>query len=288
MVPKMTLDRRTFLAGSLAALGAASRLHAEVPQPAKTKKGCCFLYRDPPVWRERIENLGAAWVYTWGANHPAETPAGVEFTPMIWGNIADRNLDSKLSKLKARVDSGEIKHLLTFNEPDQKEQSNMTVERVVELWPRLMELGVPLISPGCVHPDREWMNAFMEQVEQKKLRVDAIAMHSYAGPNVAHLVGQVRKVSNNFGRPVWITEFAVGDWEAKSAAENRHSTTRIAAYMRELLPALEELDCLERYAWFSAATTSAPLGTSALLDSNGRLTALGEIYAEHPARVAAR
>ena len=287
MVPTMTFDRRTFLAGSLAALGAASRLNAAVPPPGKTKKGCCLLHRNQPAWRERVEKLGPAWVYTWGSDRPAETPAGVDFTPMLWGNIADHNLETKLSKLKAHVDSGEIKHLLTFNEPDQKEQSNMTVERVVELWPRLMELGVPLISPGCVHPDREWMNAFMEQVEQKNLRVDAIAMHSYGGPGVEHLVNRVSKVSQTFGRPVWITEFAVGDWEATSPAENRHSPARIAAFMRELLPALEDLKCLERYAWFSALTTNGPLGTSALLDSEGQLTALGEIYAEHRSRVAA-
>ncbi len=275
------LTRRTFMATTLAAMSAAHRLSAREAVKPGGKKGCCLSAEPPQKLRKRLQLLRPAWLYTWRADRPAELPTGVDFTPMLWGDLSADKFDQQLENFKARIASGEIKNLLTFNEPDQKKQSNMTVERVVELWPRLMELNVPLISPGCVHPDRDWMRAFMEQAEQKNLRVDAIAVHSYGGPGVESLVKRLTDVQREFGRPLWITEFAVGDWEAATPQANRHSPARIAAFMKEMLPALDELSFVERYAWFSAAPSSAPLGTSALFGEQGELTKLGEIYASH-------
>lgn len=218
-------------------------------------------------------------MYSWGARRPKELAAEIDFTPMMWGGGSEEKVSAKLEILREAIARGEVNHLLGFNEPDQKEQSNMSVERVVELWPRLMELDVPLISPGCVHPDREWMREFMEQVDQKQLRVDAIAVHSYGGPDPVHMMRRLARVYQEFGRPIWITEFAVGDWKAKKPEQNRHKPSKIAKYMREILPALEEAPFVERYAWFSASPKSGPLGTSALLDEKLELTQLGRIYA---------
>ena len=38
--------------------------------------------------------------------------------------------------------------LLGFNEPDLAEQANMTVEKALELWPRLEATGMRLGSPA--------------------------------------------------------------------------------------------------------------------------------------------
>ena len=53
--------------------------------------------------------------------------------------------------------------------------------------------------------------------------------------------------------------------------------------MRNVLPALERLDYVGRYAWFSAKTTNRALGRSALFDENNRLTTLGRHYASFQA-----
>ena len=72
--------------------------------------------------------------------------------------------------------------------------------------------------------------------------------------------------------------------------------------MRNVLPALERLDYVARYAWFSAKTTNRDrnlyfssatwfsakitnraLGRSALFDENNRLTTLGRHYASFQA-----
>lgn len=217
-------------------------------------------------------------MYSWGLDRPAELPAEVQFPPMLWGDWGDKHRAKALADVQARYKSGEVSHLLAYNEPDQPKQSGLSVERVIELWPELMEIGVPLVSPGCVHPDKEWMNKFMDEADRRAYRVDAVAVHSYGGPNPEALVKRLEEVHKRFGRPLWITEFAVGDWEAKGPRENRHKPERIAAFMREVLPALDELACVERYAWFSASPSSAPLGTSALFNEDNELTSLGQIY----------
>jgi hypothetical protein len=168
--------------------------------------------------------------------------------------------------------------LLGFNEPEKKEQGNMTLDAALAAWPVLMDTGLRLGSPGCVHPDKEWMIAFMDGVKARGLRVDFVCVHSYGGPNPEALVKRLEAVHAMFGRPLWITEFGVGDWAAKTAEQNRHKPETVLRFMERVLPMLEKLDFVERYAWFPAKPTSGPLGTSALIDENGALTRLGECY----------
>jgi hypothetical protein len=212
--------------------------------------------------------LDAAWRYNW--NNNLESTLDWEYVP-----IKQQAYWPALPTTKQNVT-----HLLGFNEPDQHDQSNLSVERVLDVWPVLMRTGLRLGSPGCVHPDRDWMKAFMKGVEERKLRVDFICMHSYGGPDPDGLVGRVRSVSRMFGnRPVWITEYAVGDWNAKSPDQNRYKPAQVADFMRKVFPKLDELECLERHAWFPSAPSSAPLGTSALTKADGSLTELGQLYA---------
>lgn len=241
------------------------------------KKGFCTLVRDDQIWLDKIKALNAKWFYSWGPIRPQEVPEGVEFTPMIWGKYNAKR-PVLLERLAAAHRRGEIRHLLGFNEPDGRDQSNLSVEEAISLWPNLMKTGVPLASPSCIHPDRDWMRAFMEEVDQRDLRVDYVCVHSYAGTNVNGLVNRLERIHKMYGRPIWITEFAVGDWTAKSAAKNKHSTAQVGSFMRAILPKLEKLDYVHRYAWYSASPDSAPLGTSALFEKDGSLTELGKIY----------
>lgn len=247
-------------------------------QPNKSqKKGFCTLVRDGKDWRKKVEALQAKWFYSWGPNRPEDCPEDVDFTPMIWGKYNARR-PALLERLASEHSRGEIKYLLGFNEPDQHDQSNISVKQALSLWPELMKTGLPLASPSCVHPDRDWMKHFMREVDKRKLRVDYVCVHSYGGTNVNAFINRLEQVHEMYGRPIWITEFAVGDWTAKTVAEHKHSTQKVATYMRKLLPKLEQLDFVKRYAWYSASTDSAPLGTSALFNDDGSLTKLGEIY----------
>ena len=53
--------------------------------------------------------------------------------------------------------------------------------------------------------------------------------------------------------------------------------------MRNVLPALERLDYVARYTWFSAKITNRALGRSALFDENNRLTTSGRHHASFQA-----
>jgi len=223
-----------------------------------------------------LADLKCKWFYNWMANFPADAPLGIEYIPMVRsGGITNPSLITKVADQARELG---ITELLGLNEPDAESQDNMSVENALDAWPLLMETGMRLGSPGCVHPDKEWMNAFMEGVKKRDLRVDFVCVHSYGGPNTKSFVRRLEDVANLYDRPLWITEFAVGDWSAKTPEENRHSPKVVLRFMEEVLPMLDKLDFLERYAWFSAGQDSPPLGTSALYNAEGELTPLGECY----------
>lgn len=278
-------SRRLFLqvASTSLAMASSSRVTAQstirgtADRSTVGKKGFCCVTKDGSRWREKIQALQARWFYSWSANMPDDVPEGIEFVPMTWGKLGKKS-QSLLAKLEQQRDESKITALMGFNEPDKKNQSDITVDEALAMWPRLMELGLPLGSPGCVHPDNQWMKDFMKGVQQRKLRVDFVCVHSYGGPNASGLMNRLNRIHQMYGRPIWITEFAVGDWNAKSARENKHRPAKVAAFMREVLPMLERAKFVQRYAWYSAKPDNWALGTSALFDAQGELTALGKIY----------
>ncbi len=232
---------------------------------------------------QRLERMNAAWFYTWGGRPNVEfeqIPEGVEFIPMAWSRWGLQGEDPPiieewfLNRRARRYDT-----LLGFNEPDRANQANLTVEQALDLWPKLERTRLRLGSPATVHPDNEWMQAFMAGVEERGLRVDFICVHWYGGPNVQGFLNHLDRIHEMYGRPIWITEFAVGDWQAETVEDNRHSPERVYQFMRELLPELERREYIERFSWFSASPNSRALGTSALFDENGNLTRLGRLYA---------
>lgn len=273
------MNRRDFL--QLAAAATAGALlpgcATSSPKPGvhpHAKRGLGIGTRPGTGWREKMELVGARWLYNWKSTPPEDIPAGIEFYPMVWSKVREESFP----QLRAELQKNNFHTLLGYNEPDQKKQGNMTVEEALEQWPRLMELGVRLISPSCVHPDKDWMKAFMKGVDERELRVDAIGFHSYGGPSADALMKRLTNVHEMFGRPIWITEFAVGDWSAKTRAENKHRPEQVVEFVKKILPQLDACKFVERYAWFPAGPGSAPLGPSALFNDDGTLTPVGEAY----------
>lgn len=271
------LSRRRFI-GQVSAASALAfsscKPVAEQPPGEPRKKGFGITVRMPD-WARRVSELKCSWFYTWGGNIPAGIPEGSSFVPMIWRCRGDME---RVAAIGAAAKAAGIGELLGYNEPDKKNQANMTVADALDRWPALEKTGLRLGSPATVHPDNEWMMEFMEGVEKRGLRVDFVCVHSYGGPNPEGLIKRLERVHELFKRPLWLTEFAVGDWNAETVEQNRHSPERILTFMDEVLPLLDGLECLERYAWFSAAVDNRALGTSALFDSDGNLTPLGERY----------
>lgn len=247
-------------------------------EPAKPvpKKGLAGNVSD-----EQMKLLKIGWFYKWTPRFPESVPAGIEFIPMVWGVKDDPSLDGTTTKLTEKKKAGASNTLLGFNEPDDKNQSNMTVEAALEKWPKLMETGLRLGSPSGVHADSAWMVEFMKEAEKRKLRVDFITVHWYGtaepGPFLAHLA----KVHKLYNRPIWITEFAVADWNATEAKPVKYTQQQVVKFMERLLPQLNKLDYVERYSWFNCKTKSAKMGTSALFNEDGSLTEVGKVYSTY-------
>lgn len=230
-------------------------------------------------WSHRTSEMKAHWMYSWGNILKEEIPENVEFVPMIWGRTAAQN-DEVINRLKDLKDQGKIKYLLGFNEPDGASQANMTVPEAIELWPRLEEIGVPLGSPATINPNNEWMQEFMQQADALGLRVDFITVHHYGGTSVSNFVNKLSTAYNAYGqRPIWITEFAVADWNATSPAGNTHTEQEVITFMESALEALEQIDYVERYAWFDTRQNMPQLYSSSLFDSDNNITPVGQFYA---------
>jgi hypothetical protein len=278
----MKLSRRKFLnliataaAGTTAFPLIAHSQDTKASEESGSRKKGLGMGANGALWPGMLTTLRCKWVYTWGSGVPSNLPERMDFIPMI----RSRNVQPEhIASVAEQAKNHRITELLGLNEPDEKSQDNMSVEEALNMWPLLMETGLRLGSPGCVHPDREWMTQFMAGVEERKLRVDFVCVHSYGGPNPKALINRLENVAKLYERPLWITEFGVGDWAAKTVEENQYSPEIVLRFMEEVLPSLDYLDCLERYAWFPSMPDSPPLGTSALFDGDGVLTPLGEYY----------
>jgi hypothetical protein len=248
------------------------------PQPARlprnAKRGIGITTENENLYLEKIESIGARWFYSWSITPPENLPAGVAFVPMTWGKLCE----DSMFKIGSVLRQGRADHLLGFNEPDQPDQADMTVSEALSAWPILMELNVRLGSPGCAHPDREWMKAFMRGVTEQGLRVDFVTVHSYGGLNVNALMKQLEKIYQLYGLPLWITELGVGDWKAKTRAENQYRPEQIVKFIEQLVPRLDDCDFVERYAWFPADQDDPALGPCAVFNTDGSLTTVGKTY----------
>jgi hypothetical protein len=258
------------------------------PPPFEGKKGAAFTLRDEGLngsWTENLPKVVALnpyWNYGWGLEIIDQQPDNIEFVPMMWGGKNPNRVQQKLTrKLLPHIESGKVKRLLGFNEPDKAEQSNMNTTDALESWPILESTGLPLASPSCAQPAGEWMKEFMSIADERCHRLDWIAVHWYGGANIDAFKRAMQNIYVMYGsrRPILITEFAPADWTAKTPVENKWSQADVLGFMKQALPWLEETDWISGYAWFSFQKSSAAGSSSALFDDQGDLTACGRFYA---------
>lgn len=256
--------------------------------------------------------FNANWVYNWGLLSGANFPSGTVFNPMQWGNF-NWNWDAAQSSTwrlyPAWRTTSDSRHLLGFNEPDTFSQSGdsldtssasaasfsttRSLETALNLWPRLMAMDQPLVSPSPAHMDNDWLNSFYSQASTLGYRVDYTALHTYPSPSGGSsdsLVSFLQTYSNAWDRPVWLTEFSFVDWAKNSSWTEEDCYNTLA----EFLWRAESLPWLRKYALFvftedsnnaqpvnpwSTSVSSGGAPRSNARDINGNLTAFGKLYA---------
>ena len=204
---------------------------------------------------EKIKSVNASWYYTWGLGSIPGTQ--VPFVPMVWGRGA----------VPQRV-SGP---LLIINEPDRPDQSNMTVEEALSIWScqKADRKGSPAVAGNALKSP--WFIEFMNVAQP-----DFICVHWYGPPHPEALLGLVDGLYAKYSLPIWITEFAVAQWDS---TKPMFTVDQVSTFMKEVIPQLESRAHVERYAWKTRDQTDPCMGTSALFRDDGSLTDLGKLYA---------
>lgn len=227
---------------------------------------------------------GLSWWYNWSTG-AEESAAGVTFEPMV---RAGTDIDA--GRIKRAKQAG-AEYLLGFNEPNFFEQANLSAADAARLWPQLEAIAdseqLGLVSPavnfcgddeqgtGPCHDTNpfDYLTEFFAACSG--CRVDYVAAHWYNcdTSSLKWYLGELKQ----FGRPIWLTEFACAYGGDSSLAGQER-------YMREAIPVLEEDPDVFRYAWFSAD----PIPEAELFDDAGALTALGRVYVGLPHGAACR
>ncbi|MGE9694340.1 sigma-70 family RNA polymerase sigma factor [Streptomyces sp. CH6] len=231
---------------------------------------------DAPGDEQGLAASGARWYYTWSASPRGIVDSGAPgFVPMIWG---EKNTDDA-TLATARANGP---YLLGFNEPDMGGQANLSVERALDLWPKLMAHGKVLGSPAVAYGGDTpggWLDRFMTGARERGYRVDFIAVHWYGGDfrteaAVQQLRTYLEAVHRRYGKPVWLTEFALTDF---SQGVRFPSPTEQAAFLSSATRMLDTLPWLQRYAWFGLPSAAGEVNTG-LYRPDGSWTEAGEAF----------
>jgi len=243
---------------------------------ASEKKGVGLAELDAA---DRIAALNLAWYYTWKP-YPISGAPPDKFVPMLRSR-GGRALDRHIAYFRSK---GKVPVLLALNEPNVAKGDNMSVEQVIARWPEISALAESIGSPAPSGVLGPWFDAFYREARRQGLKLDFMAVHLYNAPDAESFLKKIDAVYEKYRLPIWITEFAVADWDAlKNPNGNRYSESEVLAFMQAVLPELEKRPYVVRYAWFGAgdyALKHEEVRPSRLFESDGTLTPLGRYYAD--------
>jgi hypothetical protein len=267
---------------SVCFVAAKSAITANLPDPLKnkvsfirylpltgiTKKGVAFTDSNA------VKKFSTAWYYGWSYNRPSF--AAQQYVPMTWGK--GTATIANVAYLSERKD---VDHLLSFNEPDNIDQSNIPViDTAIVRYKIMMQSGLRLGSPAVTQDQAfgtgKWLTRFMDAAKLQKLRVDFMALHWYDWGNQTNnqatdsltalavfnrFKTYVERVHTAYpDQQIWITEF--------NANPNRSSLVVHKYFMKLSSDWMNTISWVERYAYFFPASVPA-------VDVNGAITEAG-------------
>ncbi len=224
--------------------------------------------------------LDLGWYYNWGVNNGMVgtlADKDTDFVPMYWAAGWATEANNKLI-----IDS-QYPLLMAFNEPENKQQSNMTVAQAIELYKGLHKLGVRLASPSCEQVGTspsgwatgtsQWIHEFMAEVKKQGLRVDIMGFHWYdvgfaknlkasqTSASAKRLMDNAKACFERYGRPIYITEFNCGTANTYGISSSVNRWLVASGFFEAAVPLLEAANYVERYAMFPPHSAIAAVGT---------------------------
>ena len=221
--------------------------------------------------------MNCTWIYNWGLTRPAGIPAGIAYVPMVWGWYGDTNVANEVI---AGAPGSNI--VLSYNEPDGTfDSGGAQMDVNTQGLPgyayvsSLKSHGWTIGGPACAVDSDAWMQTFMSGAASKGYAVDFIGFHNYDystnGAQAAYsILGFADYVYSLYGKPMWATEFAPA---------NLPNTAEAATFVRIVCQGFQSRSFIQRYSMFTSEAPSASgLGASALVNTDGSLTAAGKLY----------
>jgi len=231
-------------------------------------------------WDNALPRFNASWLYNWGWSTGQGLSTSQVFAPMQWGNWGVGSLNYVTEKPL---------EVLTFNEPDNPGQANMTTAQAIALWPSLQALNLPLVSPAPASLFGGWLSDFYTQIAANGYRVDYTSIHEYPeDTSASDLMNTLYSAYTTWGRSVWLTEFSIVNWDGKGTWSEESNYRFLAEFMwqAEGIGTAYGNEWLKRYSLFlfSGTPTTNPWdGTgptsNTFMSDNYTLTPLGELYA---------
>ena len=256
-----------------------SLLHASPMGSKVIKKGIGSWGRD--IEGDALQTLNVGWYYSWAPVSQKNSVGSLEFVPMFWNqkDVTPQNI--------ASVEESKAICVLGFNEPDRPDQAAMSVDQCLELWPKLMRLKQRLGSPAPANS--KWLEKFMPEAKKRGLRVDFICVHRYPDFTKPGTVGEMERwlwdLHRKYDLPIWLTEFGSADVKAwKQPQFSKPNAEGARKYLETILPVLERLPFVERYAWFADRTRDEYALGSLFHSTTSELTPMGEIYRNWPSK----
>lgn len=223
------------------------------------------------------------WIYNWSP-HPTPAASSLHFTPMQWNHVNIETLQTTLLSPSVSKPT----HILGFNEPELPSQSNLTPEHAAEIWlqyiqplrcaPHNIQAGSPGIS-SAPH-GIAWLQKFLSLVRAGGSDVDFYCLHWY-GETLGGFYDYLWSTFYQLGGPeggkkVWVTEFGCTNW-SETTPLGREVVEEFARASWKYLD--QEVEWVERYAWFGAMRDAANVGPWVrLVSEDGKLTDLGREY----------
>ncbi|KAG6223489.1 hypothetical protein E4U25_000251 [Claviceps purpurea] len=218
------------------------------------------------------------WAYNWG-QYPGNLDSQYSFIPTLWGRGPNNQntafLDSWPSSASKAVANG-AKALFSFNEPDNKGQSNLDPSTAAGLHVEYMNpysgktlIASPSVSNSNIQGEGlDWLKGWVQQCMSKGCKYDFCNVHWYSPVSQTqslfdHLE-QAHKICD--GKPVWLTEFAPVD----------ASDAQTADFLTQVIPKLEALDYLHAYSYFMVGHNT----NLQLLSSPSSLSKIGAKYVQ--------
>lgn len=213
-----------------------------------------------------------SWAYNWGQTSD-DLSSELEFVPMLWGN-KEKFFDTWATNAQAAIDAGST-CLLSFNEPDNAEQSNIDAATAASWHQEHMNpfsgkarIGAPSITNSNIAGESlDWFNSWVSACGGA-CDYDFVPVHWYntIEAGAEDLFDFVLKVSDASGKPVWLTEFAPN--------VDNPSQDQISEFLTTVQDAFDNnstFSFLERYSYFYVA--------DGMLVSGGAATSSGNTFA---------